>query len=79
MREELQGRSDATTDRRRTAVPREVQAFVWNRDGGQCVHCGSKTDLEFDHIVPAARGGSNTSRNIQLLCEACNRNKGPGF
>jgi 5-methylcytosine-specific restriction endonuclease McrA len=40
------------------------------------VKCGSQRSLEFDHIIPVALGGSNTARNIQLLCEGCNRAKG---
>jgi 5-methylcytosine-specific restriction endonuclease McrA len=40
------------------------------------VSCGSSDRLEFDHIIAVAKGGSNTERNIQLLCEACNRAKG---
>lgn len=48
---------------------------VWQRDGGRCVDCASQQDLEYDHVIPLAMGGSNTDRN-QLLCEVCNRRKG---
>jgi 5-methylcytosine-specific restriction endonuclease McrA len=60
----------------RERIPDEVQIFVWNRDDGKCVKCGSKKKLEYDHIIPLSQGGSNTARNIQLLCESCNRSKG---
>ncbi|MBU4140690.1 MAG: HNH endonuclease, partial [Candidatus Omnitrophica bacterium] len=48
---------------------------VWRRDGGKCVKCGSRENLEFDHIIPVVKGGSNTARNVELLCEKCNREK----
>ena len=57
-------------------IPSSVKDKVWNRDGGKCVKCGSQKNLEFDHIIPISKGGSNTARNIQLLCEKCNRSKG---
>jgi hypothetical protein len=60
----------------REPIPESVRLFVWQRDRGQCVKCGSRERLEFDHIIPIIAGGSNTERNIQLLCETCNRSKG---
>ena len=61
---------------RRERIAESVRLFVWQIDEGKCVQCGHKENLEFDHIIPLAEGGSNTERNIQLLCEACNRSKG---
>lgn len=60
----------------REAVPERVRHEVWRRDKGQCVDCGSRERLEFDHIIAVSRGGSNTARNIELRCQACNRRKG---
>ena len=62
--------------RRRESIPKSVKMYVWQRDGGRCVECGSKEKLEYDHIIPFSEGGSNTDRNLQLLCEPCNRSKG---
>ncbi len=60
---------------RREPIPEKVKMYVWRRDGGRCVNCHSNQKLEFDHIIPVSKGGSNTTRNIQLLCENCNRSK----
>jgi hypothetical protein len=60
----------------REAISRDTQIFVWQRDRGRCVNCGSQENLEFDHIIPVSKGGSNSARNIQLLCAKCNRAKG---
>ena len=68
--------ADTFTAPSREAIPDDVKVFVWNRDGGRCVTCGSKERLEFDHVIPIALGGANTPRNLQLLCEGCNRAKG---
>jgi hypothetical protein len=59
----------------REAIPERVRHEVWRRDQGRCVDCGSRERLEFDHIIPVSKGGSNTARNIELRCEACNRRK----
>ena len=68
------GEDDEDTDKR-TSIPDKVRKKVWQRDGGKCVQCGSRNNLEYDHIIPFSRGGGNTERNIQLLCEKCNRSK----
>jgi hypothetical protein len=60
----------------RPNIPEKTRIEVWRRDEGKCVQCGSKERLEYDHIIPISKGGSNTARNIQLLCEKCNRSKG---
>jgi len=58
-------------------IPSKVRREVWRRDQGRCSTpgCGSRKNLEFDHIIPFSEGGSNTVRNIELLCEECNRKK----
>ena len=60
----------------RKPIPEEVRHAIWRRDEGRCAECDSQENLEFDHIIPLAMGGSNSERNLQLLCEDCNRRKG---
>jgi len=67
--------SGSTSSFERQTIPDDVKMFVWQRDGGRCAKCGSKENLEFDHIIPFSKGGSSTARNIQLLCENRNRSK----
>jgi TPR repeat protein len=69
------GFQDSESQQNRQAIPSDVRREIWRRDGGRCVKCGSRAALEYDHIIPVARGGSNTARNIELLCEVCNRSK----
>lgn len=59
----------------RTPIPEAVRGEVWRRDGGRCVWCGSRQNLQFDHIIPVSRGGANSVANIQLLCLPCNAAK----
>jgi hypothetical protein len=67
---------DAPAPTARTGVSTEVKQLVWTRDGGACRACGSNAELQFDHIIPLAMGGSNDEGNIQILCGPCNRRKG---
>ena len=56
-------------------ISQDVKDQVWRRDQGRCARCGGRHRLEYDHIIPFSKGGSSTYRNVQLLCEACNRQK----
>ena len=60
---------------KRPRIPEDIRIKIWQRDEGKCARCGSRERLEYDHIVPISKGGSNTLRNIELLCEECNRKK----
>lgn len=60
---------------KREFISQKVRNEVWNRDGGKCATCGSREKLELDHILPVSKGGSSTTRNLELLCELHNRQK----
>jgi hypothetical protein len=80
--------SDSTTDERKKQetelkdlvhnrmIPTSVKLEVWKRDKGQCIKCGRKDNLHFDHILPYAKGGTSLkTANIQLLCARHNLEK----
>lgn len=69
MRAEADGRPT------RVGIHTDLRRAVFERDGGRCVECGSNFDLQYDHILPVARGGATTIENLQLLCADCNRSK----
>ena len=72
----LAGGDSAGEQRNREAISSAIRRAVWLRDQGRCVKCGARERLEYDHIIPVSQGGANTERNIELLCERCNRSKG---
>ena len=74
-RRSLDDKKVTLNEKRSREISQEVRDKVWRRDEGKCVECGSNENLEFDHIIPFSKGGANTYRNIQLLCEPCNRKK----
>jgi 5-methylcytosine-specific restriction endonuclease McrA len=51
---------------------------VVRRDGQICQACQQPVrddEVEFDHLIPVARGGPVTADNLRLLCRPCNRAK----
>lgn len=60
-------------------LSKTVRDLVRIRDGGRCTfvgtngkRCGSTWDLEYEHVVAFAKGGSNDASNLTLLCRAHN-------
>lgn len=61
-------------DRLRKGVEKH-RAHVFTNDGHRCVWCGSREDLQVDHIMPVSLGGGSERSNLQTLCGPCNRRK----
>ena len=65
---------------RRRHVPAPVRRAVWERDQGRCTfvgengqRCEARRFLEFDHVVPVARGGRATVAGLRLRCRTHNQ------
>jgi hypothetical protein len=74
----LKGPSPGSTNPR--YIPAEVRRAVWQRDSGRCTfvgsggkRCDAQDSVEFDHVVPVARGGEPTVANVRLCCRAHNQ------
>lgn len=55
------------------AIPKEVKARVWERDGGCCIYCGSPLAAPVAHYIARSHGGLGIEENILTLCDACHR------
>ena len=60
----------------RGKVSSKMRFEIFERDGYCCKKCGSRDNLEIDHIIPISKGGKSTYDNLQTLCHNCNYNKG---
>ena len=61
-------------------IPQKIKDLVYRRDGERCSfiskngrRCSSTWNLQYDHIIPYARGGDNSPENLRLLCGRHNR------
>ena len=60
---------------RNRITPKEIRKMI-NSKNASCAYCGSKKNLEIDHIKPVSKGGGNNIENLQILCRKCNKAKG---
>ncbi len=64
--------------RRRSAfnINPQLTAIDWQKIldvyDNRCAYCGTRGDLEQDHIVPISRGGKHESGNVIPACQQCN-------
>ncbi len=50
---------------------------ILRRDSHRCQYCGrSDVTLTVDHVLPKARGGTDTWENLVCACVHCNNRKG---
>jgi hypothetical protein len=69
-----------TTEMRRTGrkVTPSILMRVARRDNYTCQGCGTHLrddEIEFDHLIPIAKGGSSEEHNLRVTCFSCNRRK----
>jgi hypothetical protein len=74
--------------RKRGNVYEFINPFeIFKRDQWTCQLCGAKTPRklrgtledrapELDHIIPLAKGGEHSRKNVQCTCRKCNQQKG---
>lgn len=52
----------------------KLREFIFSKTNGRCSYCGAKA-TEVDHIVPRAKGGTNSTYNLTPTCKSCNQKK----
>jgi 5-methylcytosine-specific restriction endonuclease McrA len=50
--------------------------IIFEKYGKICKICNESQNLSIDHIIPVAKGGTDTLDNFQILCVRCNSKKG---
>ena len=57
----------------------EVKEYLLEKYRHTCQYCGGKSNdpiLEWEHMLPRSRGGSDRLKNASLACHNCNQDKG---
>jgi len=59
---------------------KEIRDILLKEYGRKCRYCVNKLNINnmvCDHIIPLSLGGNSTATNLQMICDRCNRRKGP--
>ena len=51
-----------------------LKSFIFSKTNNKCSYCGAPAQ-EIDHIVPRAKGGTNSTHNLTPACRSCNEKK----
>ncbi len=65
-------------EKRVRSIPKSRRFDVFQRDHHTCQYCGRKApdvELEIDHLIPVAEGGTDDFDNLVTSCADCNRGK----
>lgn len=57
----------------------EIKEYLLEKYGHTCQYCGGASGdgvLEWEHMLPKSRGGSDSVKNACLACHTCNQDKG---
>ncbi len=58
--------------RQQNRMSGSIRNEVLDRDGHECLRCGSNDELQVHHMTPVSSGGSHTKENLATLCADCN-------
>jgi hypothetical protein len=63
----------------RSPIPWVLRLSIYRRDDFRCKTCGWRDatgrTLELDHLKPWSAGGTDSPRNLRVLCAPCNRRR----
>jgi hypothetical protein len=63
---------------KRKHLNKHLRVQVFARDGYRCLMCGrtaNQVELQIDHVISVAEGGTDELENLATLCRDCNAGK----
>jgi 5-methylcytosine-specific restriction endonuclease McrA len=62
-------------EKRRRSIGDEMRQYILKKFDYKCAECGSREDLEVDHVHEVFDGGESKEENLQALCHKCHLKK----